>query len=133
VACSDAVRAGRWDLAAAAPVRRLSALRLGVVGLGRIGQAVARKAAALGFEVVGHDVAAPAGPGVPLLTLAKLLRTSDVVTLHLPLTGQTRHLIDAGRLALMRPSAFLVNTARGGLVDQAALAAAITGGGRPVE
>jgi phosphoglycerate dehydrogenase-like enzyme len=109
-------------------VRRLSALRLGVVGLGRIGRTVARKAAALGFDVVGYDAVPPARPCVPLLGLDQLLRTSDVVTLHLPLTADSRHLIDASRLALMRPSAVLVNTSRGGIVDQAALAEAIAGG-----
>jgi D-3-phosphoglycerate dehydrogenase / 2-oxoglutarate reductase len=82
-------------------------------------------AAALGFDVVGHDAIPPDEPPVPLLSLEELLRTSDVVSLHLPLTSVTRHLIDAPRLALMRPSAVLVNTSRGGIVDQAALAEAV--------
>jgi D-3-phosphoglycerate dehydrogenase / 2-oxoglutarate reductase len=89
---------------------------------------VARKATALGFDAVGHDLMPQREPPVPLLGLEELLRTSDVVTLHLPLTAATRHLIDASRLALMRPTAFLVNTSRGGIVDQAALAEAITSG-----
>jgi D-3-phosphoglycerate dehydrogenase len=128
VAYSDSVRSGRWEMRSGGVVRRLSALRLGVVGLGRIGRTVARKAAALGFDVVGYDAVPPARPCVPLLGLDQLLRTSDVVTLHLPLTADSRHLIDASRLALMRPSAVLVNTSRGGIVDQAALAEAIAGG-----
>jgi D-3-phosphoglycerate dehydrogenase / 2-oxoglutarate reductase len=128
VAYSSSVRSGRWEMRSGGLVRRLSALRLGVIGLGRIGREVARKAAALGFDVVGHDVVPPGEPPVPLLSLDELLRTSDVVTLHLPLTPDTRHLIDAPRLALMRPSAVLVNTSRGGVVDQAALAEAVIGG-----
>jgi D-3-phosphoglycerate dehydrogenase / 2-oxoglutarate reductase len=128
VAYSNAVRAGRWDLRAGGRVRRLSTMRFGVIGLGRIGQAVARKAAALGFDVVGYDVVQPQDPGAPLVSLEELLGTSDVVSLHLPLSAQTRHLIDASRLALMRPSAVLVNTSRGGVVDQAALGAAIARG-----
>ncbi|MGD0944347.1 MAG: C-terminal binding protein [Acidimicrobiales bacterium] len=125
---ASAVRSGRWDIREGGVVRRLSTLRLGVIGLGRIGRLVAAKAAALNFEVVGHDVAPPAEPGVPLLSLEELLATSDVVTLHVPLSAETYHLIDASRLALMRPTAVLVNTSRGGLVDQAALAQAVAEG-----
>jgi D-3-phosphoglycerate dehydrogenase len=128
VAYATAVRSGHWDLRAGGELRRLSSLRLGVIGLGRIGQAVARKAAALGFDVAGYDVVLPADSAIPVLGLDELLGSSDVVTLHLPLTAQTRHLIDAARLALMRPSAVLVNTSRGGVVDQAALHAAVTAG-----
>jgi D-3-phosphoglycerate dehydrogenase len=127
-AAAAAVRAGRWDLADAAGVRRLSALRLGVVGLGRIGQAVAAKASALGFDVVGCDVAPPARPVVPLLSLDELLATSDVVTLHVPLSARTRHLIGESALARMRPEAVLVNTSRGALVDQPALRRALAAG-----
>lgn len=128
VSYSSSVRSGRWELRAGGIVRRLSALRLGVVGLGRIGRQVVRKAAALGFDVVGYDIVAPDGFVVPLLGLEELLGTSDVVSLHLPLTPATRHLMDAPRLALMRPSAVLVNTSRGGVVHQAALAEAISSG-----
>ena len=128
VSAAAAVRAGRWALADAGAVRRLGALRLGVVGLGRIGQAVARKAAAMGFDVVGCDVAPPPSPPVPVLSLEDVLTTSDVVTLHVPLSDRTRHMIDASRLALMRPTAFLVNTSRGGLVDQQALRAVLAAG-----
>ncbi|MGD0875683.1 MAG: C-terminal binding protein [Acidimicrobiales bacterium] len=128
VAYADAVRSGRWDMREGAVMRRLSTLRLGVVGLGRIGRLVAAKAAALNFEVVGYDVISPANLSLPMLSLEELLATSDVVTLHLPLSAETHHLIDASRLALMRPTAVLVNTSRGGLVDQAALAHAIAAG-----
>jgi D-3-phosphoglycerate dehydrogenase / 2-oxoglutarate reductase len=128
VAYSNAVRAGRWDLHAGDGIRRLSTLRFGVIGLGLIGQAVARKAAALGFDVVGYDVVEPPQARVPLVSLEELLSTSDIVSLHVPLSAQTRHLINGSRLALMRRSAVLVNTSRGGVVDQAALGAAISGG-----
>ncbi len=128
VAYSNAVRASRWDLRSGGSVHRLSTLRFGVIGLGRIGQTVARKAAALGFGVVGYDVVEPPDACVPLVSLEDLLGTSDIVSLHVPLSAQTRHLINASRLALMRPSAVLVNTSRGGVVDQAALGAAIASG-----
>jgi D-3-phosphoglycerate dehydrogenase / 2-oxoglutarate reductase len=120
VAYSTAVRAGRWGLTAT--------LRFGVIGLGLIGQTVARKAAALGFDVVGYDVVKPPAACVPLVSMEELLSTSDIVSLHVPLTAQTRHLINGPRLALMRSSAALVNTSRGGVVDQAALGAAIASG-----
>jgi D-3-phosphoglycerate dehydrogenase / 2-oxoglutarate reductase len=122
------VRSGRWDLRAQGQLHRLSTMRLGVLGLGRIGQAVARKAAVLGFDVVGCDIVPPGNSVVPVVSMAELLATSDVVTLHVPLSAETFHLIDATRLALMRPTAVLVNTSRGGLIDQVALGRAIASG-----
>ncbi|MFJ5992805.1 2-hydroxyacid dehydrogenase [Lentzea sp. NPDC092896] len=93
--------------------------RLGIVGMGAIGQAVAVRAAAFGMDVVHHS---RRGTGVGL---AELLSTSDVVSLHCPLTKETRHLIDEAALRLMKPGAYLVNTARGPVVDEAALAQAL--------
>src|ERR1039458_1832101 len=104
VAYAGAVRSGRWDMREGGVMRRLSTLRLGVIGLGRIGRLVAAKAAALNFEVVGYDVIPSTEPSVPLLSLEELLVTSDVVTLHVPLSTETHHLIDASRLALDRKS-----------------------------
>jgi glyoxylate reductase len=107
---------------------------LGVVGLGQIGFATARRARAFGMEIV-YTMRTAADPeleaelgGARRLTLDELLAESDVVTIHVPLSDETRHLIDAGRLAAMRSSAYLVNTARGPVVDEAALAAALEAG-----
>jgi glyoxylate reductase len=104
---------------------------LGVVGLGEIGQAVARRARAFGMEIaysgrrpVAPEIAAELG-GARRLELDELIAASDVLTLHCPLTEATHHLLDARRLALMKPTAVLVNTARGPIVDEAALAAAL--------
>jgi glyoxylate reductase len=106
---------------------------LGIVGLGRIGQAVARRARAFGMRIVYHtrsaaDPAVEAALEARRLPLDELLRTADVVSLHCPLSPETRHLIDARTLALMKPGAVLVNTARGPVVDEAALADALRTG-----
>lgn len=99
---------------------------LGVVGWGRIGRAVARRAAAFGMDVL-HTSRRPTGePGEA--TLDELLRRSDIVSLHVPLTDETHHLIDANRLSSMKPTSVLVNTARGAAVDEAALADALHDG-----
>jgi glyoxylate reductase len=100
---------------------------LGIVGPGRIGAAVARRARAFGMEVV--VAARSEHPDVgPRLPLEDLLRVSDVVSLHCPLTPATRHLLDAQRLALMKPQAILINTARGPVVDEEALVRALATG-----
>ena len=118
------VRAGGWNISRSEPMRRLSELTLGIVGYGRIGQAFHRKAAALGFaRVLIHDPNAPDG-----CALDTLLEGADIVSLHLPLTASTRGLIGPDRIARMKPGASLINTARGGLVDEPALAAAIAAG-----
>ena len=122
------VRAGRWDFRGAGQLRRASAQQLGVVGLGRIGTAVASRAQALGFAVAGYDAVARDAGRVSLLPFAELLATSDVISLHVPLGEATRHLLNDAAFALMKPGALLVNTARGGLVDTAALARALDSG-----
>ncbi|PZT71381.1 phosphoglycerate dehydrogenase [Streptomyces sp. SW4] len=112
----------------------LSGKTLGIVGLGRIGRQVARRAAAFDMTVVyaGRRRADPETEqrlgGARHVPLEELLRTSDYVTLHTPLTDGTRQLLDAGRLALLKPTAFVVNTARGALIDQDALADALERG-----
>jgi glyoxylate reductase len=100
---------------------------MGIVGWGRIGRAVARRAEAFGMRVV-HTSRRPTGVPGYVADLDDLLRTADVVSLHVPLTAATRGLVTAERLALMKPTAVLVNTARGAVVDEAALAEALHAG-----
>ena len=118
--------AGRWRQPGG---RQLSSAVIGVLGCGAVGQAVARLCTAFGATVLAHDIRAYDGfyleTGVKPVALANLLGESDIVTIHLPLDPSTRGLIDARALALMKPSAFLVNTARGGIVDETALKAAL--------
>jgi len=108
----------------------LQGRRLGVVGLGGIGTAMATRARAFGMEIVYHNRSA-ADPAVErrldahLVSVDELLATSDVVSLHCPHTAETHHLIDAAALSSMRPSAFLINTARGPIVDESALVDAL--------
>jgi glyoxylate reductase len=105
----------------------LSGATLGVVGLGRIGREVARMCAAFGMRVVYHDELGEAGE-YERLALDDLLRTADVVTLHVPLTPETRGMIGSRALAMMKPNAILINTARGEIVDTDALVAALSEG-----
>jgi len=121
------VRAGRWNVARAEPMYRLAGGTLGLVGYGRIGAAFHRKAACLGFaRTLVHDPALTQAPtGAELASLGQLCLESDVISLHASLTGATRHLIGRALIGLMKPSAILINTARGGLVDEAALVEAL--------
>lgn len=115
-------------------ITELSGKTLGIVGLGHIGEEVARRALAFDMTILyagpsrlDEETEARLG-GARHVGLEELLRTSDYVTLHAPLTDSTRHLLDAGRLALMKPTAFVINTARGALIDQDALADALDKG-----
>ncbi len=123
------IRAGRWQAADQFcffdhPIRDIAGSTLGIVGYGALGRAVARRGEALGMKVIVHT----RGGGDGAVDLETLLRSSDVVTLHCPLTTDTRNLIGAREIALMKPDAILINTARGGLVDEAALADALRAG-----
>lgn len=120
-----ATKNGKYDLVAELPVERLSGTTLGIVGLGQIGKLLAAKAAAFGMRVVGTNRSGTSVDGVELLPLDDLLTTSDFVSLQLPLNDQTRHIINQEALRRMKPTAFLINTSRGGLVDHAALAEAL--------
>ncbi|MFF1832848.1 NAD(P)-dependent oxidoreductase [Streptomyces sp. NPDC058231] len=121
---NGAAHQGRWS-APAAPATELSELTLGVIGLGRTGLALAERATALGLAVQGFS-RRPAGAPVPRAeSLTTLLATSDVISLHLPLTPRTRNMIGRAELALMRPGSILLNTARGEIVDEEALADAL--------
>lgn len=124
------VRAGAWNIARQEPVHRITGGVLGLVGYGRIARAFHRKALGLGFSrtlVVDHHLECSTDNVTPV-DLDTLCREADVISLHVPLTEQTRHLIDRRRLALMKPNAVLINTARGGLIDEPALAEALKHG-----
>ena len=122
-------KSGRYDLQAGPKLRRMEGRTLGLVGFGAIGRVMAKKALALGLKVVAHSRSrSGALPGVEFRDLPDLLRESDYVSLHVPSTPQTKHLIGAAELARMKPTAYLINTARGAVVDEAALAAALTQG-----
>jgi D-3-phosphoglycerate dehydrogenase len=122
------VRAGRWD-PAGARLRRLSTLTCGVVGYGRIGRATVRKLGAFGCRILAHDPHPPKdSAGVEMVGLEELLRRSDVVILHVPLTPDTHHIIGAEQLELMSPGGLLVNVSRGGLVDTEAVVKALDSG-----
>jgi len=126
---AESMRRGQWDRKKYEGTE-LRGKTMGVVGLGRIGGHVAQIAKAFGMTVIAHDPFLPAERaaelGIKLLSLDQLLRVADVLTLHVALTEETHHLINAERLKLMKPTAFLVNTARGELVDERALADAVT-------
>lgn len=128
---NDAVIAGTWPREALIG-REAMGCTLGILGFGSIGQVVADLAMAAGFEVVAHDpvLAAdhPAWEGMRRTSLEAVLRDSDVVTLHMPLVDETRNMIDAQALASMKPGAIIINTARGGIVDEDALIGALRGG-----
>lgn len=122
-------RKGSYQLSSVKPLHRFSSLTFGAVGLGRIGTATARKAAALGFQVIGHDPRSDATPrGVDLVSFEELLERADVISLHVPLSEATEHLIDDEALRRLKPGAMLVNTCRGGVVDTQALVRAIRDG-----
>lgn len=128
---AQSMREGAWDRKSFAGIE-LRGKTLGVIGLGRIGAHVARVARALGMTVVAHDPYLPAQRGddlgVALRPLDDVLAAADVVTLHMPLTDATRHLLDRGRLARMKRGAVLVNAARGELVEETALVEAVKSG-----
>ncbi len=125
----DDVRRGVWTESRqfcflTHPIRDIAGSTIGIVGYGAIGRAVGQRAEALGMRVLAFDVAPQPG----LVDLDTILRDSDVITLHVPLTEQTRNMIGASELARMKPNAILINTARGGLVDEPALAEALRAG-----
>jgi D-3-phosphoglycerate dehydrogenase len=126
------VRSGSWTPSDARPVHRLRGSTAGLVGFGRIARALAAKLAPLGFRIVTFDPFVPADAvreaGVEPMTLEELLRGSDVVSVHAPLTEESVHLIGAAELALMKPNAILVNTSRGPLIDLDALRRALDDG-----
>jgi len=131
---AEGVRAGRWAASpdfsyCDFPLMELAGLTIGIVGFGRIGRSVADVAHAFGLRVLAHNPSPKSAPPfVRFVDLDALFRESDVVSLHCPLTAQTKNFVNAQRLAMMKPSAFLVNTSRGPVVDEPALAAALNQG-----
>jgi glyoxylate reductase len=122
------MKAGRWpvETVVAGGIFDLQGRALGIVGLGAIGRAVAARAVPFGMHVRYHDDRArPPSPGIEPCTLDRLLQESDIVSLHAPLTSANRHMIGRRELAHMKPSALLINTARGALVEEDALADAL--------
>ena len=131
--CDEAIRSGRWHAGDAAGAPRLRGQTLGLIGCGRIGMAMALRGKALGMRVVYYDPGITDGLDKALGieradTLEELLPQSRFLSLHCPLTSQTRHLLNAQTLALLPHGAYLVNTARGGVVDSEALYAALQSG-----
>lgn len=131
-AYNASVRDGKWDLKAGRPLFRVAGQTLGVMGFGKIGQTLAAKASGFGVKVLAYDPFMDAerirSRGVEPSDLDDLLARSDLVSLHVPLTDATRHLINESRLRSMKPTAFLVNTSRGGIIDLDALARALREG-----
>jgi len=129
VAYRDDVRAGRWQECDQFcffdhPINDMRGSTLGIVGYGAIGKSLARIAEAFGLKVLAYDVFPQPG----LVDFETVLRESDIITLHAPLTAETKNMIGARELRLMKRDAILINTGRGGLVDEAALAEALTQG-----
>lgn len=122
------IAAGGWNRTMPVPIRGKT---MGLIGLGRIGQAMIPKALAFGMNVIGYDPAASAGvtpQGVTLKGLEDVIAASDILSLHVPMTPETRHLIRAESIARMKPGAIILNTARGGLIREADMIAALQSG-----
>jgi D-3-phosphoglycerate dehydrogenase len=123
---------GRWEMKAVVPIHRLRDSVLGLAGFGRIPQLVAPKAQAFGMKVIAYDPFVPEDAfkraGVDRVELAQLLTTSDYISIHTPLTPETRHLFNRETFGRMKRGAYLVNTARGPIIDEAALAEALDAG-----
>ncbi|HEX2372875.1 MAG TPA: NAD(P)-dependent oxidoreductase [Actinomycetota bacterium] len=125
---TDLVRDGRWAERSRVRVGDLDGATIGIVGYGRIGRRVGELAAAFGMQVLAHDPFSQPPPGLDCPDLVTLAAASDVLTLHAPLTAQTRHLVDEAFLARVRPEAVLVNCGRGALLDLDATLAALRAG-----
>lgn len=122
------VKAGRW-VPASATLRRVRDLTCGIIGLGRTGRRTAEKLRGFDVRLLGYARSANSGrDGIETTTLEDLLRRSDAVIVHVPLTAETRHLLCRERIALMRPGAFLINVSRGAVIDTSALVDALESG-----
>lgn len=122
------VRDGAWNIGPAQKIYRLAGKTLGLIGYGRIAQAFERKMRGVGMaRVMVFDPYATLPAGVEAASVESICREADVVSLHAPLTPETRHILDAQRIALLKPTAIIVNTSRGPLIDEAALVEALKG------
>jgi D-3-phosphoglycerate dehydrogenase len=125
-------RAGLWDFTAARPIFRMAGRKLGILGCGRIGSRVFQKLQGFGLDFLicdpNLDQQRKREMGIEVVSQETLFRESDFITIHTPLTPQTRHLVNRQTLALMKPTAYVINTARGGMVDADALAEALRSG-----
>jgi D-3-phosphoglycerate dehydrogenase len=132
VAADRAVKAGSWNVVPHAGIRRLRGQTLGLLGFGKIAKALASKVQPLGMKVLAHDPYLEpdliARHSVQAVDLDTLLAGSDAVSIHVPLSAQTRNLIGQRELARMKPAPFLINTSRGGIVGEKALAEALKAG-----
>lgn len=123
------VRAGEWKIGAMVEdVRSLSQSTVGLVGLGRIARALARRMQAFGAKVIAYDPYVSAADGATMLPLDDVIAQADILSLHVPLTRETRHMIGQAEITRMRKGAILINVSRGGLVDEIALADALSSG-----
>ena len=124
----DAIQAGEWPRGPLGQGREIAGKILGLIGYGEIARRTGTLCRAVGMDVIAHDPFATEFDGAQAVDLPDLLARADVVSLHVPLTDGTRHLIDAGALAAMKPRAVLVNAARGGVVDESAVCDALRSG-----
>lgn len=126
------VQAGNWSLQAGMPMYRVRGRTLGLMGFGKIGQTMASKSQSLGFEIIAYDPFVSADTaaqfGVRLVSLEALFAESDFLSIHTPLTPETTHLVNSERLSLMKPQSYIINTSRGGVIDQDALVTALETG-----
>lgn len=128
----DQTRGGGWDVKSLRPLHRQRGRTLGLVGFGRIARALAHRAKPIGYQIIAADPfladEAIRSAGARPANIDTLFQESDVISLHAPLTSKTRHMVNAERLATMRPGAVLINVSRGGLVDYEAVVAALRAG-----
>jgi D-3-phosphoglycerate dehydrogenase len=123
-----ATKEGRYELQAGPVLRRIEGQTLGIIGFGNIGRCLADKARCLGLKILAYNRSPKQEAGVEFVDLDTLLARSDYVSLHLPANADSKNLMNAERLAKMKPTAYLINTARGAVVDERALAEAIASG-----
>jgi D-3-phosphoglycerate dehydrogenase len=128
-AYDTAVRAGNWELKTGMPIFRMNGRTLGILGFGKIGQTLAAKARGLGLKLIAHDPYLPQAVfeqnRTEAVSIEELFARADFISVHMPLTPETRHMVNQDLLRRMQPTAFIVNTSRGGVIDQAALLLAL--------